>query len=41
MLLNPKAIERIESYNDVFAKGNFENLKKIAILLTKEKMNTL
>lgn len=36
VLTDPKSIERIESYNDIFANGNFENLKKIAFLLNAE-----
>jgi hypothetical protein len=35
LLSDPTVVERIEDYNDLFAKGNFENLEKIAKLINK------
>lgn len=35
-LSDPTVLERIEEYNNVFAKGNFENLLKVASLLCNE-----
>lgn len=32
---DPKILDYIEDYSDVFAVGNFENLKKVAILIEK------
>ncbi len=34
VLCDPSAVERIENYSDVFAAGNFRNLKRIAELLS-------
>lgn len=34
VLNDPTAVGRIENYNNVFATGNFENLKKVASLLS-------
>lgn len=34
LLSDPTSIERIEDYNNVFAKGNFENLVKISKLMS-------
>lgn len=36
---DPKILDYIEDYSDVFAVGNFENLKKIAILIEKANNN--
>lgn len=35
-LSDPTVLERTEDYNNMFAKGNFENLIKISKLLNKE-----
>lgn len=34
VLCDPSAVERIENYSDVFASGNFRNLKRVAELLS-------
>ncbi|PGT13767.1 hypothetical protein COD05_01320 [Bacillus cereus] len=34
LLCDPKSIERIEEYDNPFAKGNFENLQKVADMLS-------
>ena len=36
ILNDPKSIDRIEDYSNVFAPGNFDNLRKISLLLSKQ-----
>lgn len=36
VLNDPKSIDRIEDYSNVFAHGNFDNLRKISLLLSKQ-----
>lgn len=36
ILSDPKSIDRIEDYSDIFAPGNFDNLRKISLLLSKQ-----
>lgn len=36
ILIDPASIDRIEDYSNVFAPGNFDNLKKISQLLLKQ-----
>jgi hypothetical protein len=37
VLTDPSVMDRIETYNDTFARGNFENLKRVADLLNERK----
>lgn len=36
VLNDPKSIDRIEEYSNVFAPGNFDNLRKISLLLSQK-----
>jgi hypothetical protein len=38
VLTDPSVMERIEAYNDTFARGNFKNLKRVADLLNERKV---
>jgi hypothetical protein len=37
LLTDPPSLERLEDYNNVFAPGNFDNLKKVATILKGQK----
>ena len=41
LLQDPSVIDRIESYDTTFAKGNFDNLKKVSQLLEREKQQKM
>lgn len=41
LLCDPKSIDRIEEYDNPFAKGNFENLQKVADMLSVQESSQL